>query len=355
MNELRAQHLAVQQAQMTSMARAPWPPPHGMVIPQHPQHPQQVYTFDPGMQRASPEFYGNQMYQAQATTSSDSDAMQHHRVEQQQQSGMGQIPPISEPQYMQPNPGLRYRGMPSGQGPMQMPQQTPIGNPQIAPHPGVIYSRMPEYMMNMNTRPRPAYAPILPRGPDLVRRPIHSYLASPKAAPAATPTSFRSKVMTVLGLNPYSNVPPGLKNQGQNLCFMNSVFQCLAHTPGLQTCLSQHKRNPSATPPEEALVLRVLETLQNLDVAPGTSDITVVDSEKLRQAASMLPHSMVLNPQHQVSFCRTLNYNWSLCGGVVESSYQSLNFHFLKTMSTFASWEGVKVCIAHLYTLIFLK
>ena len=313
MNELRAQHLAVQQAQMTSMARAPWPPPHGMVIPQHPQHPQQVYTFDPGMQRASPEFYGNQMYQAQATTSSDSDAMQHPHVEQQQQSGMGQIPPISEPQYMQPNPGLRYRGMPSGQGPMQMPPQTPIGNPQIAPHPGVIYSRMPEYMMNMNTRPRPAYTPILPRGPDLVRRPIHSYLASPKAA---TPPSFRSKVMTVLGLNPYSNVPPGLKNQGQNLCFMNSVFQCLAHTPGLQTCLSQHKRNPSATPPEEALVLRVLETLQNLDVAPGTSEITVVDSEKLRQAASMLPHSMVLNPQDQVSFCRTLNYNWSLGGGV---------------------------------------
>ena len=300
MNELRAQQLAAQQAQMAAMARAPWPPPHGMVMQQQQQqHPQQMYTFDPNMQRPSGEMYGNQMYQV-PTSSSDSDANVQHQQQIESQGGVSQIPPISEPQYMQPNPGLRFRAMPSSPGPMHVPQQTSMGGPQVTPHPGVMYSRMPEYMMNMNTRPRPAYTPILPRGPDLVRRPIHSYLASPKAAPPATPTSFRSKVMTVLGLNPYNTVPPGLRNQGQNLCFMNSVFQCLAHTSGLQACLSQHKRNPAATPPEEVLALRVLELLQLLDVAPGTSETTVVDSDKVRQAASMLPQTMVLHPQHQV-------------------------------------------------------
>ncbi len=206
---------------------------------------------------------------------------------------------------MQPgtNPMLMYRG---GKPPEHFSQQPNPGmgqqpSGQMVNQPGMMYNRMPEYMMNLNTRPRPAYTPVLPRAPDLVRRPIHSYLASPKASSPAPTTSFRSKVMTVLGLNPYNSVPPGLRNEGQNLCFMNSVLQCLAHTPGLHACLAQHKRNPAVTPPEETLVLRLSDVLKQLDVAPGTSELTVVDTGKLRLAASMLPHSMVLHPQQQAS------------------------------------------------------
>ncbi len=278
MNELRAQ-----QAQMATRPMWPQAPPQ-----------QHMYAFDPSGPRPPMGEVNSQM-----TAPPGNEAwMEESRPLQGEARvlpGPGYIPtnqgPMPDAMYMphQQQPTIRFRHAPN-----PMPAQ-------FQPHPGAAkYSRVPDYMMPMNTRPRPPYTPIMPRGPDLVRRPLHNY-HSPKPVAPTSPTSFRSRVMSVLGLNPYTNVPPGLQNQGQNLCFMNSVLQCLAHTPRLQACLSQHQRNPAATLPEESVVNVLSELLQQLAVPPSTNETAVVDSDPLRQALSGLPHSMVLHPQRVVS------------------------------------------------------
>lgn len=112
--------------------------------------------------------------------------------------------------------------------------------------------------------------------------------------------SFKSKVLSVFGINPYVKVPPGLKNEGQNLCFMNCVLQCLARTPHLLDRLATEAyEEASCSVAESAFTSALTELLRYCNTSPGTSDIAALDPVALQQAASYLPGSPVVPLGHR--------------------------------------------------------
>ena len=141
------------------------------------------------------------------------------------------------------------------------------------------------------------YSPVLPlQLRQLMRRPLHVHQQSPVAS--QQPETFKTRIMTALGMNPYSPTPPGLRNNDENICFLNSVLQCLAHSPCLALGLGQEQERPESSVAQVALVREVTHLLQGLAVMPGMSQISVADPDPVRRAACGLPGTMVSHPRN---------------------------------------------------------
>ncbi|XP_006824629.1 ubiquitin carboxyl-terminal hydrolase 2-like [Saccoglossus kowalevskii] len=93
-----------------------------------------------------------------------------------------------------------------------------------------------------------------------------------------------------------ANTPPGLQNRGQNLCFMNSVLQCLAHTPLLAAHFANQVRPLSANQLESALVAAVGNLLEVLNVLPGTTTSAAISTTAFRSATNRMMPSLIANP-----------------------------------------------------------
>jgi hypothetical protein len=144
----------------------------------------------------------------------------------------GQNPPfLTNQQWMKP----------MAQMPSMMPQMTFESNPPSVPDfemwkpaDGSLQNQPMQVQIPRNDLryrgptnvERSPYTPVMPRGQELVRRPIHP---SNKSISSKLKATF----MSAIGMGPSSPHPPGLQNNGQNACFMNAVLQCLAHTPSL--------------------------------------------------------------------------------------------------------------------------
>ena len=136
---------------------------------------------------------------------------------------------------------------------------------------------------------------------NLGRKPLAGYQARVQAglvpASPSTGSSWKSRVMSVLGMNPYKSMPAGLVNGGQNLCFMNSVLQCVARSPKLQDGLINAQSDLHACTQQEVnFITSLTEVMHHLSACPGTSEISKVDPVALRQSVAILNPLLVAPP-----------------------------------------------------------
>ncbi|XP_033098707.1 uncharacterized protein LOC117102536 [Anneissia japonica] len=111
--------------------------------------------------------------------------------------------------------------------------------------------------------------------------------------------SVKSKLKSWVGINPYVNLPPGLPNRGNNMCFVNSVVQCLAHTSHLVKSLITEAEADFHTHTIETHFLKSFsDILEKCAVMPGSSDKSVVDNVPFCNAVSNLVPHLVSNPCH---------------------------------------------------------
>ena len=133
---------------------------------------------------------------------------------------------------------------------------------------------------------------------DLKRRPLRTNSAF-KPVPvsySATGQSFRSRFASAFGFGGgWSNRPAGLKNEGQNLCFMNSVVQCLSRSPCLVKDLSREMKNDIDCSVAESVLLSSLAELLTLcSDKPGKHK--VLDPAAFQEAVSVLNGHLVAPP-----------------------------------------------------------
>lgn len=126
---------------------------------------------------------------------------------------------------------------------------------------------------------------------NLRRRPLHTSMSSPISSTYSSATSsLKTKFMTTF-FPSREKVPPGIRNEGQNLCFMNSILQCISRSPHLLEELSKEMcKDSECSVVESTLVSSLLEILQNCSkYSSGTS----LDPTIFRQAASSFPRCVV--------------------------------------------------------------
>lgn len=186
---------------------------------------------------------------------------------------------------------------------MAMSSSTPsvaTGDPRLASR--TAASMMAINQMHNTYVPTPIppgfrFAPYMPRTSEMIRRPIHSTPAATNStsdtADASTISSrLKARVMSALGMQPSTTtLPCGLANDRQNLCFMNSVLQCLLRSPGLVDALPPEVTTATH---ENSLLHSVVELMHALNV--GSDTTSNIDTTALRRAASGLPGSMVASP-----------------------------------------------------------
>ena len=139
-------------------------------------------------------------------------------------------------------------------------------------------------------------------GDNLVRRPLrsaHSISYSPLASPDMG--SLKSKVMSAFGMRGGANLPPGIRNEGQNLCFMNSILQCVARTPGLLPELRKAASSDSDCSVAESLLLSTFVEILVSCASEQGSGKSVLDPMAFRQSAATLRPDLVALPTQRQS------------------------------------------------------
>ncbi|GFR73676.1 ubiquitin carboxyl-terminal hydrolase 7-like [Elysia marginata] len=115
--------------------------------------------------------------------------------------------------------------------------------------------------------------------------------------PLPTSASIKSKFMNVIGFGPTTLKPVGLINNGQNMCFINSILQCLARGPFLVECLTADAaKELECTVAESELLSSLAEVLDILTIDPSSSDYKVFNATRFRKAASVLNPNLVTQP-----------------------------------------------------------
>ncbi|XP_005109418.1 uncharacterized protein LOC101853973 [Aplysia californica] len=115
--------------------------------------------------------------------------------------------------------------------------------------------------------------------------------------PLPSSSSIKSKFMNVMGFGPSVPKPVGLVNNGQNMCFINSVVQCLARGPFLVECLTADAaKELECTVAESELLSSLAELLDILTVDPSCSDYKTFNASRFRKATSVLNPSLVTPP-----------------------------------------------------------
>ena len=133
---------------------------------------------------------------------------------------------------------------------------------------------------------------------NLQRRPLRpEFSGGLFARPLPSSSSIKSKFMNVIGFGPSTLKPVGLVNNGQNMCFINSILQCLARGPFLVECLTADAaKELECTVAESELLSSLAEVLDILTIDPSSSDYKVFNATRFRKAASVLNASLVTQP-----------------------------------------------------------
>ena len=106
---------------------------------------------------------------------------------------------------------------------------------------------------------------------------------------SSTTASITSRFMNVIGLGPTVPKPVGLVNNNQNMCFINSVIQCLSRGPYLAQCLTADAaKELECTVAEAELLSSLAEVMDILTVDPAASDYKKFEASRFRAAAAVL-------------------------------------------------------------------
>ncbi|KAK0052374.1 ubiquitin carboxyl-terminal hydrolase 7 [Biomphalaria pfeifferi] len=115
-------------------------------------------------------------------------------------------------------------------------------------------------------------------------------------------SSIKSKLMNIMRFGNTAPMPVGLTNNGQNMCFINSVIQCLARSPFLVDYLTADAAKESeCTVAESELLSTLAELLDILTIDPPSSEHKVFSAVKFCKAASMLNPSLVSPPENKLA------------------------------------------------------
>lgn len=137
---------------------------------------------------------------------------------------------------------------------------------------------------------------------DLRRRPLRTYETrdSSQYSFSSTRSNIKQKFMAAFGFSEKHEKPSGLRNEGQNLCFMNCILQCLSHTPGLVDKLfAESDQELDCSESESTMIVALGEILSQCQQMKSEG---VLDPTLFREAISMLNGGLVtpLNErQHQ--------------------------------------------------------
>ena len=138
-------------------------------------------------------------------------------------------------------------------------------------------------------------------GSVLRRRPMHGPSAASDIVTSVTPDddmktpsmldnleNIGSKVWSAIGFqkrNATAQLPPGLSGTGRNLCFLNSVLQCIARSPNLADELAEELKGCGCQDRNRLKLLdAIAETLQQIDVLPNENTTPVVNTTDLCRA-----------------------------------------------------------------------
>lgn len=139
---------------------------------------------------------------------------------------------------------------------------------------------------------------------ELRRRPLRNYDQRdiPQMSFSSTRPSIRDKFMSAFGLSSLDHdKPAGLRNEGQNLCFMNCVIQCLSHTPFLVERLGQDAEQELDCSEAESVMINVLLNLmsQCKKTKRERQNMGILDPTGLREAMSALRNGLVVPPMER--------------------------------------------------------
>lgn len=137
---------------------------------------------------------------------------------------------------------------------------------------------------------------------DLRRRPLRNYEQKDMSQVSfrSTQSSLKNKFMSAFGFSSEDNKrPPGLRNEGLNLCFMNCVIQCLAHTPDLvDKIIFSANQELDCSEAEIVMVdslIDIMAQCKKTNNKVGGSD-GVLDPTILRETMSVLNGGLVAPP-----------------------------------------------------------
>ncbi|XP_066284237.1 ubiquitin carboxyl-terminal hydrolase 2-like [Branchiostoma lanceolatum] len=97
---------------------------------------------------------------------------------------------------------------------------------------------------------------------------------------------------TVLDLQ----LPPGLQNGGQNICFMNSILQCLAHNPVLVQGLQVAVEQPKVSQPGGTLLLTFVELAADCQRHRDKEGL-VIDPTAFRSVVAERKPELIVRPE----------------------------------------------------------
>lgn len=147
---------------------------------------------------------------------------------------------------------------------------------------------------------------------NLPRRSLHPNIET-KVFSRPLASSIKAKVLNAVGLGSSNPRPIGLVNYGQNICFINSVVQCLARAPSLVESLTAvAARELECSVAESELISSLAELLDILTLPPNESHHSATSAARFRQACSKLHPQLVtppgehMNQQDAVEFLQWL-------------------------------------------------